>query len=71
MQKMCGIEEKKGREKEEKKEGKIGNQIEKKKSPHTGFSFAQASFLGPIRNVLFRKKQFISTFVFMEDIVDE
>ena len=32
MHKMCGIEEKKGREKEEKKEeGKIGNQIAKKK----------------------------------------
>ena len=75
MQKLRGTKEKKGREKEEEKKRKGGENREsnrkKNNKKNTGFYSAQSSFLGPIRNTLFRKKQFISTFVFMEDIIDE
>ena len=53
---------------------KIGDQIaqkkkkkKKKKSLWASFSSVQFSFFGPIRNMLFRVKQTISTFVCMQD----
>ena len=74
---MRGKEEKKGRGKEEKKRRKGGKKLgtksqkKKKKSPCASFSYAQSSFFLSIRNTLFREKQFISTFVFMQDFFDE
>ena len=70
---MRGIEEKKGREQEEKKrrKGRKNRESNRKKSPRAGFFSAQSSFLGLIRNTLCWKKQCRSIFVFMEDIIDE
>ena len=61
------------RRKREEKEGKIRNQIgkKKKKNPCASFSSAQSSFFESIRNTLFRVKEAISTFVFMQDSFDE
>ena len=43
----------------------------KKKIPCASFSSAQSSFFGSIRNMLFREKHTISTFIFMQDFLDE
>ena len=61
------------RRKREEKEEKIWgpNRKKKKRSPCTSFSSAQSSFLGSIRNTLFREKHTISTFVFMQVFFDE
>ena len=58
--------EKGKRRKKRRKVGKIGDQIAKKGSPCESFSFAQSSFFWPIKNVLFREKQIISTFISMQ-----
>ena len=58
-------------EKEEKSWGPNRKKKKKKKSPCASFSSVQSSFFGSIRNTLFRKKHPISTFVLMQDFVDE
>ena len=58
-----GEKEKKRREKSEMKSPKkVLSQV---------FPLRIRQFLGPIRNTLFRKRQFRSIFVFLEDIIDE
>ena len=55
-----------------KREGKIGDQIAKKnRCQCASFSSAQSLFFRPIRNTLFRNKQTISTFIFMQDFINE
>ena len=75
---MRGKEEKKGRGNEKKKrrkwENKSGiksqkkNKKKKKKSVRI-FFLCTVIIFGPVRNTLFRVKQFISTFVFVQDII--
>ena len=67
---MRGKEEKKGRGKEEKKRReKMGTKSQKKKKKNE--VCAQSSFFGSIRNMLFREKHTMSTFIFMQDFFDE
>ena len=68
---MRGEEEKKERgEKEKKKEEKTGDQIAKEMSVRVFFLCAVVIFRS-IRNMLFRVMPTVSTFIFMQYIMDE
>ena len=66
------------RRKREEKEGKnMGTKSQKKKKEKKKevcahlFPLRSSSFFGSIRNMLFREKHTISTFIFMQDFLDE
>ena len=62
--------EKKLRTKSQKKKIKKKSK-RKKRSRCESFSSAQSSFFGSVRNMLFREKHTVSTFVFIHDFFDE
>ena len=62
----------KSQKKKKKKRKKKKRKKKKEVCAHLlSFSSAQSSFFGSIRNMLFREKHTISTFIFMQDFFDE